>query len=141
MLAPLTHASFLKHKNLFRHSVLKTPTDATIHVTTVTTSDKFSAFTGDGERSSESKTVKCLYKRVIERSYRMKYALHEGISGLIFIPPDFLIAEFGTYQLDYTKLTVELQGHTYKVDGVLYHSPHYSDCVCVEYRLTDPEKI
>lgn len=135
--ANLTLQKFQRYRAVFEQEVNKQPVEANIILAVIADSTGFTGFTGDKTPTYIDKVVKCLYKRDFSPFERTKFGLKDEVTGVLYIPPNNLIAAFGTWKLAETKIKVLLYGDTYGVGYVRFNGPMYDSCISVEYRLID----
>lgn len=133
----LTQVKFEGYKITFRKTVEINPASCTLMKENVTSTGDFTDFTGDSDRTTVSYNFKCLYKREFQPAERTKYGLHGNESGIIWLAPDHLATQFGTWKVDVRKWYVKLAESIFIVDRVVYEEPLFGSCLAIRLYLVD----
>lgn len=131
---------FEQYRETYRRMVEKSPIFCDLEITTtINSTGSFTNFTGDNQRLTTKYNFPCLYNRNIAQNERIKYGLHESVTGILYLSPTHLQNRLGSFKLDKRKVVVYLTEEKFIVDTIVYLSPMYNSCLTVEIRLTDWE--
>ena len=137
----ITQTRFVRFRQQFFKTLQCVPSECTLIFTSKAESTgQFTNFTGESDRVKEEHTVKCLYKREFSANDRVKYGLHEDVSGVVYVAPTDLVDALGTFKIDKRKFSVLLNEINYIVDTVIFRGPFYNSCIAVEIRVKDPDR-
>ena len=133
---------FLRLRNAFLRAVNASPAVVTIALTSATQVESgYPLATKTDEREiDEPRQVTAYYTRDFNEFKRTRYGLDKEVTCVVYIPPDNLVKEYGTYHnLPIEKVTVF--GIQYAVNKVAYLGSFYNTCMAVEIHLIDEQSL
>jgi hypothetical protein len=136
---------FLRFQDNFYRQVIALPMKLTFIEKIVDDSaDDYDKLVKAAGYSTESKTVRCMYRTNFTPWERTKFGLAQDATAIAYIPPQELIDLYGKFRLNFKTFDVQhtdlFNNEIYVVNKVKFQEPLYDSCICVELHLQSKVK-
>ena len=132
----LSRGKFYSVRNRFYRQVESNPITAQLVIHSVADADAYSAFLGDSNRTSVTKTIRCLYDLQALGSKREAFGIEQDTEAVIHISPVSLFKLFGFYKFpDTNVVTVLFRDREYVISFARYLEEMFGDCISIQLEL------
>ena len=142
----ISQGRFLQLQELFFKKVTLccNPSTVTFKFIKITSTGKYTDFTGDSQREVEKYVVlKCFYMRNISDKQREKFGVKEEVTDIVYISPIELKNKYGSMTFpdyvrkSYSQIAVEFLGKHYEIDSIRDLEPMHNgkEYICLAYQV------